>query len=485
MFDDRYISIQSLALAGFGFQAAWIFAAFWKPLQAGWVAGGTGGEASALSLVNGAVICAVYLLFCLTWRLTPRWLGRPGPIVAAAAIMMGGSPGIMHLVGDPVAQVALSAAAYAASAVLLLNWLRAFASYDSDTILKTIPGIVAACALICVGVAALIPTARLVLLMGLPPISAAFLLHERTRTVDAAGETSAPWPALLKLGVITLFVSVVVGALCGFGRYPGEGPDSSQFYLYFLFMIAATLLVLSATTFYRDYLVTPKSVREFPAFVIPAVILGLLAACLGLLLHVDAALFANAFGRCCLELTVLVTLCIAAQHYACSPPLVFSWGQAVFLGSGHVMFVLGSLPHARNIVTDWGLADATLGSLGVVVLLLACLALFVFTLLFVMVNRDFMLMVGGDAPDTGGHAADDETPEPALSPADQLAETYQLSAREREVLEEFSRGRSIRRIAEDLCVSVGTVNTYLRRIYQKMDIHSRQELLDRLDGLGH
>ena len=46
----------------------------------------------------------------------------------------------------------------------------------------------------------------------------------------------------------------------------------------------------------------------------------------------------------------------------------------------------------------------------------------------------------------------------------------------------FIKGRSVKRTSEELFLSTGTVNTYLRRIYQKMDIHTRQELLDLFDA---
>ena len=39
-------------------------------------------------------------------------------------------------------------------------------------------------------------------------------------------------------------------------------------------------------------------------------------------------------------------------------------------------------------------------------------------------------------------------------------------------------GRSAPYIAEQLCVSQNTVKTHVRHIYAKLDIHTRQELLD-------
>lgn len=59
-----------------------------------------------------------------------------------------------------------------------------------------------------------------------------------------------------------------------------------------------------------------------------------------------------------------------------------------------------------------------------------------------------------------------------------LARVHGLSARELEVLVLLSKGRSTPYIAETLYLSENTVKTYRRRIYQKLDVHDKQELLD-------
>ena len=59
---------------------------------------------------------------------------------------------------------------------------------------------------------------------------------------------------------------------------------------------------------------------------------------------------------------------------------------------------------------------------------------------------------------------------------------YGLSARELEILDLFAQGRSANWIAEHLTISKNTVRTHLRAIYSKLDVHSRQELLDFLAG---
>lgn len=86
--------------------------------------------------------------------------------------------------------------------------------------------------------------------------------------------------------------------------------------------------------------------------------------------------------------------------------------------------------------------------------------------------------------------APDETNESAVPVAslnavalELLRNTYDLSAREFQVVCEFSSGRSARYIADYLVLSEHTVKTHLRRAYAKLDVHSRQELLNLIDGM--
>lgn len=61
---------------------------------------------------------------------------------------------------------------------------------------------------------------------------------------------------------------------------------------------------------------------------------------------------------------------------------------------------------------------------------------------------------------------------------DALAAQYDISPREADVLRLLCVGRSRPYIAETLFLSENTVRSHTRNIYQKMQVHSRQELLD-------
>ncbi|HEY9153662.1 MAG TPA: response regulator transcription factor [Opitutaceae bacterium] len=52
-------------------------------------------------------------------------------------------------------------------------------------------------------------------------------------------------------------------------------------------------------------------------------------------------------------------------------------------------------------------------------------------------------------------------------------QTPELSPREKQVLERLARGDSLKYIAGELGVGMATVGTYVRRIYEKLQVHSR------------
>ena len=58
-----------------------------------------------------------------------------------------------------------------------------------------------------------------------------------------------------------------------------------------------------------------------------------------------------------------------------------------------------------------------------------------------------------------------------------MAGSVELSPREQEVLELLARGYLYKEITGSLNVSMGTVNTYIRRIYEKLHVRSRSQAI--------
>lgn len=89
----------------------------------------------------------------------------------------------------------------------------------------------------------------------------------------------------------------------------------------------------------------------------------------------------------------------------------------------------------------------------------------------------------GGSPMSGGIARKvvqsfAKTPTPA-------PDTPSLSPRETEVLQLLIKGYLYKEIAESLRVSVPTVDTYIRRIYEKLQVHSRAQAISKYLKSGY
>jgi DNA-binding NarL/FixJ family response regulator len=54
-----------------------------------------------------------------------------------------------------------------------------------------------------------------------------------------------------------------------------------------------------------------------------------------------------------------------------------------------------------------------------------------------------------------------------------LANNYSLTGREKEILSSLSKGNSYKLIAADLFISIDTVRTHIKNIYEKLQVHSQ------------
>lgn len=82
--------------------------------------------------------------------------------------------------------------------------------------------------------------------------------------------------------------------------------------------------------------------------------------------------------------------------------------------------------------------------------------------------------------------ADASAPKPEAAPADvgELESAPVLSRREQEVLEYIARGFSYAEIAREQGITVHTVQTYIKKLYGKLAVHSRSEAVFQANRLG-
>lgn len=90
-----------------------------------------------------------------------------------------------------------------------------------------------------------------------------------------------------------------------------------------------------------------------------------------------------------------------------------------------------------------------------------------------------------------GIAPEGKTPLPSVTPdvhiatsVIELGQRFGLTGREIEVLTLYALGHTQARVSEELQLSQNTVHTHIKRIYDKTNLHSRQEILDYLAEYG-
>ena len=59
-----------------------------------------------------------------------------------------------------------------------------------------------------------------------------------------------------------------------------------------------------------------------------------------------------------------------------------------------------------------------------------------------------------------------------------ITQEYRLTQRESEILRYVALGRSAKYIAEELLISHNTARTHIKHVYEKLNIHSKQRLID-------
>ena len=127
-----------------------------------------------------------------------------------------------------------------------------------------------------------------------------------------------------------------------------------------------------------------------------------------------------------------------------------------------------------NLLGVWAGHAVSEGTLSVFVLALGLICLISFATMLVPqgAKKPFVR----DRPD----APDDEWE--TKNQCARLAERFGLSTREQQILEYLAKGRSQPYIRDELILSKNTVATHVKHIYQKLNVHSRQELLDLFEG---
>lgn len=192
-------------------------------------------------------------------------------------------------------------------------------------------------------------------------------------------------------------------------------------------------------------------------------------ALLSVALYLSAALAAN-WGVVNLVIMTVARMLIFAYVWALfstpartmSPMRLFSVGWLLFLVPNMLITRLG-------LVVSGGQGSSAAFELALAV---ALLLLFVFEFTPLLTDR----YANEDGAESPGAAAEPKDAFAARIAA--LVDHGRLTPREQDVLVALARGRSAQYIADTFVVSKETARTHIRHIYQKLAVHSREELMD-------
>ncbi len=454
-----------------------------------------------------ALALAVMLVCCVAGiaartRLS-AWLARRSAFVLGASLLTLAGNGLLaclpYLPLDPVAATALHACAvvlYAATLVLLFF---AWTARMADAMFQ-VP-IVAVVGSVGVGIAGMFLLVNA--LYGTPAYRAAGIAslavsgvcwqlcsfepagNEESLALLPSGKTLREWSLLLvAFALVTLLHAVtfagggqgteqsddptwllhagfvvLLALFCGMlvlGRVHGVSSQAAftllvsisvAFYVGLL-LVAAAPGLLSSTGYLSVLMVVLRTLRVF-------IFLVLMTMC-----YRDAANPVSTFGL----LFLLVEIVGAVLCYEVAP-----W----------VFAVAGIDPLAVRIPLSAGAS----GLLAVV--LAAFLAMHVAGEGGVVVKKERgeEVLAAAPAPSASPVAAGPQDREPdRREVCRSLSAQHGLTERECDIMYYLSLGFSVKRIADILCISANTVSTHSARLYRKMGVHARQELIDLVDG---
>lgn len=383
------------------------------------------------------------------------------------------------------------------SAVLAARWASIFGGVAIRTLICNMPALIALIVTLCVSMNYVPRTARFVLLVALPLCSGCFLSFSRwyqKSWPDTAKRVRMPLSygkgAVVFLVALVVLVSFTAALLACF-------QTSIVSYSLFFYLVAAVLVLGFAGTY---MFLTDKAVFT-GLFVVPMVLLVLVMLPFARFVTVSFGEVFYPLGNISLEVTLLFGTVLFALVSDRSPARCFMAGRIAYALADLAGSWVG-IYFVDSITTDFALQIS-----GVILLVASEFLLLVLVICFLFALSNSarfprLTFVDVDSPEEspsfsfgkqgeeGYEKEAEEESERSVSSAEnyrelrlrELAERFGLTSREVDVARLLAEGRSYSYIQDKLCISVGTVNFHTRNVYQKLGVHSRQEVIDLVLG---
>ena len=406
---------------------------------------------------------------------------------------------------------ALGVVSGVSSAMLDVRWMQTLGGLEAAKSGKAI------CASIClalIGYQLLVPLGQVapivcVVLIALLPLASASALQECCNQ----GEGSLTADQLRRArhdarNIAGTLVWPIAGSLafffvggCTQGIASARADFNSLHAVMLVFEFAAVALLYLALRCNRSV-----EVNKIYALVMALVSAGFLALPVVINSGTQAGLFAAAVlvstGTMVIDVVVMCAIAHTAFDWQTSGAVVGGLARGITVG----VIMIGHAAGGFLAESAWsGSVDIVVFIVSVAYLLILCCSLY---LSHMRTAQGVDALVGGASEVQGGsrgQGASEPRPNDAVNEADggqgvtvqapapgaafanrieELSFTYHLSRRESDVFGLIARGRSIPYVAGALAISENTVRSHVRRIYDKFGVHSKQELLDLVEGLG-
>ncbi|MDR3136138.1 MAG: helix-turn-helix transcriptional regulator [Coriobacteriales bacterium] len=451
-------------IVGFTCNRAWIYCVIFNPLLIA-----SSGFTSIPLTVSLFCLAITLVVMALAHNLTKRLLEKNGCLMGAGMSMALGAffwimASTMQL--DSVVLFVLCGILTGfGSSLMLMQWGRVFGAVPTATshFESSLSYLSAACVFLMCGFLPLPASVGAAILL---PLISVFILAQLKRLAVS------PRPNLENLSAITqdsFFIKLLLGVLL-IGTCAGVADEFYFIYnpvisptdatlQFFLAALLAPLLMLIIPVFSKrlDFGLTYRPtlvVMIFGVLMLPFFTGG-----------TQMTGWIVLAGYHCFDLMTWILLADLSYRFHISPILSFGLGRGVLYFSCGMGSCIG-----RLIRLYWGIGFESMAtSLAVTVITLVL----VLTYCLIFTEKDLSRYES---------VAKDGRPGAVMQSCSHIAGLYGLSPREEAVMRLLVKGRSIARIQTELFISKGTVNTHLRHIYQKLNIHTKQELLDLVEG---
>lgn len=280
------------------------------------------------------------------------------------------------------------------------------------------------------------------------------------RSKNALGSTAKP---LLKLITGIVLFSIPVEFMRGIYTQTQFETFSSTFALFLPIVVCGICLIVAT------YCVAAKEFRlgVFFKLMIPITICGFLVAPLfnqaGSL-----GLAMTSSGYCLFQILTWVLFASLSTRLSLSPVSVFGLGNGLMRSVGILIGASITFISTRQELEGDSLVTVSLFAIA----LLAMAFLVAFT------EKDLEQLGIGLGCEQADANESLRRKVPLQRRCEIIGRHYGLSPRECEIFRLLSIGRNAKAISEELHIARGTMNTHMRNIYRKLDVHSQQALID-------